>query len=227
MALHTRRRFLASAAAGALGALAGCNGTSSSSESVPDRSLPGTTLADPDTVTLRASGDGPLAWVRPADATTTGESPPRYAGRSLLATDGTAERVRFADGVEASTARDFLDATDYGSETVYLEHRTVGACHRLELCYVNWTATSIDTDYGSYYRDASDTCEADADDVSAWFIRLPDALDPDDVTSRGSGWSSRGCGPRPAEIENRTERPPLDAGPLPGNASDTTSGGER
>ncbi|QLC34824.1 hypothetical protein EFA46_011205 (plasmid) [Halarchaeum sp. CBA1220] len=227
MALHTRRRFLASAAAAGLGALAGCNGSSSSSESAPDRSLSGTTLADPDTVTLRASGNGLLAWVRPRDATTTTESPPRYAGRPLIATDETAERVRFADGVEASAARDFLDATDYGSETVYLEHRSVGACHRLELCYVNWTATSIDIDYGSYYRDASDACEADADDVTAWFIRIPDALEPDAVTSHGSSWSSRGCSPRPAEIENRTERPPLDAGPLPENASDTTSGGER
>jgi len=231
MVPSTRRRLLRGVAAGLLGVLAGCSGPSTSSvgasadDSDPGERQPENVARDPDRVSLRNTGgeSEPAAWLADpyesaavdGDGDDDGDdgdddaSNPRDRGREhgFVASAETAARVRFADGVDgADAARSFLDATDYGTETIYLEQRPVRECLRMELCYVTWSATEIETQYGGYYRDADVACEVDARDVVAWLVRIPDALDPDSVTSHGSGWSSGGCHYPPPLREDREER---------------------
>ncbi|USZ69826.1 hypothetical protein NGM10_17165 (plasmid) [Halorussus salilacus] len=201
----TRRRLLSGSVA-LLAALAGCNGSrTSSTRSEPNR--PENVERDPETRAIRMSGDGPAAWLPREDrgdgATTDaadGETPPtRTRQRGFVASAEAAERLRLAEVDGAEEARRFVEATDFEAETVYFETHRVRECYELELCYVTWSATEIDTQYGSYHRDAEVECETeaesgeDAEETTAWFIRVPDDLDPEAVTSHGSGWSGDGC----------------------------------
>ncbi|MFC7047010.1 hypothetical protein ACFQH6_17855 [Halobacteriaceae archaeon GCM10025711] len=194
MAPITRRRAL-QAATPLLAALAGCSGSSSRTHSEPPE-RPDNYDLDPEYVVLRNRSLERTAWLEP-DGTTTGttdERPP--PGRSNLVADPeTADRLTFADvdGVEA--AREFVAATDFSTETLYVERSRVGECFENRLCYVTWSASEIDTQYGRYYRDADVACTTENEDWLVHVIRIPDALRPQSVRSHGSGWSSRGCTP--------------------------------
>lgn len=193
-----RRRVLAGGAA-LLTGLAGCSESTTDTGSAPDERRPENVARDPDTVVLRSSDTAdPLAWL-PSDGTESGgsdgsDSPGTDALRHRLVASRTeADRVRFADADGAADARRFVAETDFASETLYVERHHVRECYVLRLCYVTWSATEIDTQYGRSYRDADVACEADARDAAVWLIRIPDALDPDEVSSRGSGMSGGGC----------------------------------
>lgn len=197
MPARSRRRVLHGAVA-ALTALAGCSdSTTTDGPSPADR--PPNVEPDPDAVALRSpEEDATVAWLPPEDAASTTGSPkdtPPEDGRhrALVASRTTADRFRFAEVDGAEAARQFVAETDFESETLYLERRRVRECFTLELCYVTWSDTEIDTQYGSYYRDADVSCRADAEGTTTWLVRIPDVLDPDAVSSYGSGWSSNGC----------------------------------
>lgn len=213
----SRRRLLQGSAA-LLTGLAGCSrsSTSDSRPGTPPRG--GNVERDPDRYALRASGERPPAWIpEEENGTTTRKAtagPPEYARRQgLVASEAVAERMRFADVDGADEARRFVTDTDFDSETLYLHFHPIRECRRLELCHVRWSDTEIDTQFGSYYRDAGVSCRVDARDGLTWFVRIPDALDPDAVTRRGSGWSSSGCRPRPGRRDDGTTTEEPDLGP--------------
>ena len=231
MVSRTRRRFLHGTAAVFLTGLAGCSESSSRSDS-STRTPPyaENVERDPESYVLRNDAETSPAWLaedgesRATDETTAG--PPEHARtRALVASEESAARLQFADvsGVEA--AREFVSNTDFEAETLYVESRPVDECRSLELCHVAWSAGDIDTQYGGGYRDADVACEVDATDVTTWFIRVPDVLDPDHVSSYGSGWSSSPCGRRrrrdPEREATTTDAP--DFGPAT-NATATGDG---
>lgn len=235
----TRRRLLSGSVA-LLAALAGCNGSrTSSTRSEPNR--PENVERDPETRAVRVSGDGPAAWLpreESGDAETTdaddGETPsPPSRQHGFVASAEAAERLRIAEADGVEEARRFVEATDFETETVYFETRRVRECYSLELCYVTWSATEIDTQYGSYPRDAEVDCETEAEsgersrETTAWFIRVPDDLDPEAVTSHGSGWGSDGCHYPPhlrTTEEGTATTDEVVAHPVTTNATDGTAG---
>ncbi len=223
-ALH-RRRLLAGAA-GLLAGLAGCSRSTTDTHSVPGERRPENVAVDPDAVSLRGpSTDDPLAWLA-SDATESddpdaADSSGRDALRRRLVGSRTeADRIRFADVAGADDARRLVAETDFEAETLYVEQRDVRECYSLELCYVTWSATEIDTQYGRHYRDADVPCEVDARDAAAWLVRVPDALDPDEVRSYGSGTGGGGC--RYPPYLEATGRPTSSTGTPTTGAAQTT-----
>ncbi|SFR36033.1 hypothetical protein [Halogeometricum limi] len=226
MVPFTRRRLLHGTVALVAG-LAGCGGSNSRSSTA--------TVAAParrdDTGSVPAhqmvrnpENRVPVWLVNESDRTddgTTRTPPPHGRSRAFVATAETAEWLRFADVEGAGAARQFVADTDFETETVFLESRTVRACHTLTLCHVSWTNSSVETDYGGGYRDADVPCEVDDEDSVTTLIRIPEALDPESVRSYGSGWSSSGCRrPRPRDDE-ATDVP--DFGPKTENGTVRTT----
>lgn len=227
----TRRRFLSGAAA-AFAALAGCNDSQEFSNP-PESGRSENVERDPETHVLRAPSDEVVAWLpreRRDDTETTdadeAETPPERGRRRALVADAeTAERLRFGEVEGVADAREFVESTDFESETVYFETHSVRECHELELCYVEWSPTEIDTQYGSYYRDAEVACDEDGEETTAWFIRVPDALDPDRISGHGSGWSSTGCR-YPPDLRTTSEGTTTDevvAHPVTADSTDGTA----
>ncbi|QZP36790.1 hypothetical protein [Halobaculum magnesiiphilum] len=218
----TRRRTLLGAA-GALAALAGCSGSGSAGDDVTPTE-PARDPFDPDSVPahrrLRGATDGPLVWI-PDETRTRTDGEPRRRLPTFVTSREEVDRLRFADvdGVEA--ARSFLAETTFDTETIYLEEFSVRRCYELQLCDVSWSETDIDTQFGRVLRDADVACEPDARDATAWLVRLPEALDPDRITSYGSGVSGSSCGER----RRRPERgQPITADAVP--ASNATAEGD-
>lgn len=185
-----RRQFLRSAAALAgVGAVAGCGGTAESSGTAvagPNRDPPEDAVTDPATAVLRAPADEAVLR-EPGDTETDSAARNDEWSHSLIA-DGSAVSVADVDGAEA--ARQFLADTDFDAETVYVERHVVGECYDHRLCWVRWTADRVETSYARVLRDADAACSADAEVGVTHLIRLPVALDPDEVDSFSS--SSRG-----------------------------------
>lgn len=95
------------------------------------------------------------------------------------------------DGADA--ARAFVADTDFDSAVVYVESEPVEECFRRELCYVAWTDDEIDTDYVRRYRAPEVDCETDTVDATATLLRLPETLDPDEVSGYGTGLGTSEC----------------------------------
>ena len=203
----TRRRLLQGATVLSVG-LAGCSGASSSSSSSPSPPMDAENVElDPEHVALRDSDDEPVAWI--GSVTTDTKSTPTERDRpisdhetGLIASADQAARLMFADVDARAEARSFVDAADFETETLLLVPRKVAECYRLELCAVTWSASSYHTYFGRTLRPAEVACETDTRDRVAYLIRIPDTLDPAQVTSRGSGSSSGSC----AKFRQRFER---------------------
>lgn len=239
----TRRRAL-QGAAGLLAALAGCPDRTSDSSPTPtvpaDRPRAGG-LTDPAHVVLRHS-EGPAAWFADPDR---GQDPTAVESengrtRGLIASDAVAETLSVAEGASAdatatetapgdgvAAASDLVAGTDFDSETLFLDQRRVGECYRLELCYVDWTPTEFETQYGRILRDHDVACSADAADSVAVLIRVPAALDPDERASYSSGVHSGSCDRIPEERRygGGTPRPPGRTATDDVTATDGSSGG--
>jgi hypothetical protein len=198
--LH-RRRVLHGAVA-LLGALAGCSDAPTERDSAAVAGRPENTLYDPETVWLRSSErQRPLVWL-PREETRAGDSsgdeetpqslPEDARHSAFVASRSDADRLRVADEEGADAVGRFVTETDFERQTLYVENNEVGACHAPELCSVAWSATEIDTEYARSFRDADVACRTDERDAVAAVIRIPDAIDPEEVNSHGSGWG-RGC----------------------------------
>lgn len=238
MVPRTRRRFLHGTAAALLAGLAGC-GQSTTDDAPSDDPPRGENVErDPESYVLRNDAETPPAWL-PDDrrGRTTGDAttgpPERARTRRFVASEESAGRLAFADVEGVDEARQFVADTDFGSETLYVESQAVDECRTLELCYVTWSAGDVETQYGGHYRDADVSCGADARDAVTWLIRIPDTLDPDAVTSYGSGWSSNGCRRRRRGRETATTTDAPELGPATNatatdaESSGTTPEGER
>lgn len=239
MVSRTRRRLLHGTAAALLTGLAGCSESSRSDSSTETPPNAENVERDPESYALRNDAEQPPAWFPDErEGRTTGDAttiPPEHARtRSLVASEESAARLRFADVPGVDGAREFVSNTDFESQTLYVESRSVDECRSSELCYVAWSADDIDTQYGGGFRDADVACEADATDAVSWFIRVPDVLDPDAVSGYGSGWSSAGCRRRRRADPERgttTEAPALgpatNATATQDDSAETTSEEER
>jgi hypothetical protein len=209
----TRRRLLHAAVA-LLAGTAGCNGSQSSSVTGTAVAGPAGRPSDavvPEHCSLRTPADAPPVWLLSEGdgETSTSSATPRLSrAQGFVASTDAAERLGFADVDGAAAARRFVSNTDFDSETLLLETRTVDACRTLSLCHVSWTDSSIDTAYGSTYRDADVDCDADGSDSVSTLIRIPEALDPDAIRSRGSSWGSSGCDRRRPPGDDPATEPP-------------------
>ncbi|KTG11538.1 hypothetical protein AUR64_03290 [Haloprofundus marisrubri] len=136
---------------------------------------------------------------------TTDGQPANDSWAPILVTDTeTAASLEFAavEGVER--AEQFLEETDFDSETLYVEQHPIRECYEQQLCWVRWTESSIETAYSRGYRDADIACETDAYDVVAQLVRLPVVFDVDELRSHGSRTQSGPCRP-PTTPENPEE----------------------
>jgi hypothetical protein len=200
----TRRRLLRSAAAlvGA-GAVAGCGGSASSSSSAsnaPNDDPPDDAITDPPTAVLRAPRD--VAVLRDGDGTDAPDDDGiREWSHNLLAGADAAASVSIADVDGAGAARQLLDATDFDAETVYVERHVVGECFDQRLCWIRWTDAEVETSYARVLRPAEVSCSVDVRVGITHLIRLPAALDPEQV-NRFSSSSSGGVCRSGAERDN-------------------------
>lgn len=234
MVPRTRRRVLHGAVV-LLTGLAGC-GRTTNGETTATRSVPPErqdTGSVPEHRALRSSSERAPVWFAPENAATasndaTGtDTPERRDDRGFVADAETARRLRFADVDGADEAERFVTETDFRSETVYVESRPARECFTLELCSVDWSETSVHTQYGSYYRDVDVSCRAEASDAVSTLIRIPEALDPSAVRSHGSGWSSNGCrSRRPPDGQEETADAPHFGPKTSANATRTTNATE-
>ena len=205
----TRRRVLASTVA-ALGltTLAGCSGSgsgSASSRAGPGTEPPEDALVGPPHVTLRGPTTEPNV-VRETSAengTPSSDTEIDDWAHYVLASDADADAVTVADVDGAKEAKRFLEETNFDSETVYVERHLVGECYRHQLCWVRWTSEEIETDYARTLRDADVACEADTRVAVTNLIRLPVALDPEQISGYSSSSGGGAC--RRPEAARREE----------------------
>lgn len=199
----TRRHLLQVATAVTAG-LAGCGGLtgeeSSSSRSASDGT--GTTVSnenretDPEVVLLRSAADSPPIRLEDGDGSSTESD--RWSRQShrhshaVVDSRSRAEELVVADVPGAESVSSFLSATDFGTETLYLETIGVAECFRLELCSASWAADEIQTDYVRPSRPYDERCSADAEVLESRLIRIPASLDTDEVNGYGSSISGRG-----------------------------------
>lgn len=190
----TSRRDLLLAAPGFLGFLAGCNGGVGPSPTPTEPGPPDDALLDPPMVNLRNPAVAPIVTRADEETPTRSETERSMWRREVIGDMETADALTFADVEGADRARQFLDETDFGSETVFVEQSEVAECYELELCWIRWADGSIETAYARGYRDADVDCESGADDVVANLVRLPVALDPEQIRGGGSSTTSGHCG---------------------------------
>jgi hypothetical protein len=236
----TRRRAL-QAAVGLAAGLAGCpDGETDAGRDdgatpigSPTPPVPGDDrVSDIESVTLRADEggyDNPLAWFvpEPGDRATADSTvdPSDREFEGLIADPATAETLRVTDrateteaSVAPETARQFVAGTDFDSETLLVEGRSVGECYHLVLCSVFWEDGEVETRYGRFLRGADVACEADARDAHVTIARLPVSLDPAEFEMGATGVASGRCfrweGPRP------TPRPRSATGTPTGTETD-------
>jgi len=196
----TRRRALYGAVA-LVTSFAGCSGETSSGSSYPPEDVDNVAI-DPESYSLRNPRSEPTVWS--GERPTPGEDGTNHYWNHMFVTGpDDAANVSFADVPGADEARNFLDATDYDTTTVYVEQSAVQECFAPELCYVEWSETEIETSYTRRYRDVDVACETDVEDVVATLVRIPAVIDPSDINGYGSSHGSRTCARRNERIRQR------------------------
>ncbi|WP_253736904.1 hypothetical protein [Halohasta salina] len=219
MSSHTRRQFLAVTAV-ATGGVAGCLGSESSTSRSgsategPGRTIPEQAATDPAVLFRRADADRPpIRLADDGDEADSSRRPDDHRPSTKVVDDtATADRLVVDESVDShreapsSDLASFRSSTDFERETLYLETKQVRQCFRLSLCYIAWD-TGIETDYGRLLRPYDEQCTADRRVFESRLIRLPVALDADEINRFGSSTSSSACRPRqPQAEENRTNR---------------------
>ena len=165
-------------------------------------SAPEDALVDPPRVTLRGSGMEPNVVSETPTETASSDDDQSDRDRIddwahyLVSNAEDASALTFADVDGAADARSFLDATDFSSQTIYVERHLVDECFRQRLCWARWTENNIETDYARILRDADVACEANAQVAVTYLIRLPVTLEPGQINSYSSGSGGGPC-PRP------------------------------
>jgi hypothetical protein len=188
-----RRRTLLRGACGLAAAVAGCNGlvgsdgeTSSPTATVRDGSGESDGMADPNTdaaaYVRRFDTDRQPVWLGTDERPTANDRLDRI-GTQLLHSRTAADRLRVDERFDRTGIDEFLAETAFDGETVYLQTVTVGECFRLRLCDVSWDGGGISTDYSRQMRPYDERCAVDTEVYEVWFIRLPEALATDEVTS--------------------------------------------
>ena len=241
----TRRRFL-HGAAGLAAALAGCSGltggSASSTATAGERDdVPpdGGRETNPDSVVLRTDTERPPIWLADPDGDDGRPNPDdrrRHIRSTLIDSSERADRVAVVDTDGSDRVRSFLDATDFASETLYLETNRIEECFELTLCHISWSPDSVGTDYARTIRAYNEACTAENRVFEARLIRIPAALDEGEVNSHGSSIGSGTCtrGPEMTEggggseaaSEESTTVADSDSGTTAQAGDGTTSGGD-
>lgn len=197
-----RRRRLLQAATAATAGLAGCEGleatTGTSDEPAVNRDVsPGTRL-DPTYALLRRRGTRPLAWLGDDRPTTNrGRRPSLGLHDTVVGSRDRADQLTIADVEGADSARRFVDETDFQTSAIYLEHLSLGACYRGELCKISWGETDVDVHYGRRSLPYDEPCEVDEYVMEARFVRLPTPLTDDQFTSHSVSLDGSPCRTEP------------------------------
>lgn len=198
MGSHTRRQVLSAATLLTFG-ITGCVGEStevsqSATESNRYRPPDGEYVADPPMVTARSTAtQPPIGYQDAASADTTADNREHQRSRIVIDSPSSAERLVARDGVSAETLHEFVDATDFASETLYLDVQPIKQCFTLSLCYISWQETEIRTAYARRLRSYDAACAADTQARTARLLRLPVALRAESITSRGGRTRSGRC----------------------------------
>lgn len=215
----TRRRLLLGAA-GLTAALTGCTGLSDQGEQSATRTAGeqprdpgGGRDTDPETVRIRSGSERVPVWMgQPGDddgRPRRGERG-RHRASGVIDTAERADRIRAADPDARATVRSFLDGTEFGSETVYMETNGVEECYELSLCHVAWSPGQIETDYARRLRPYDEACSADTEIAETWLIRIPAPLDEAQVNSFASSIGSGRC--ERGRSDPDAQSPPTDTG---------------
>ena len=196
MSALSRRRALHLAGGALLSALAGCDGTDSSSRSVPRENRD---RVD-DVTVLKVRNTEPTPMViherdRETEQTST-EEPPRRRGHLMdHVTDYAPENddsvfVR-SDVAGADHIRRFLEETDFETESVYLSQSTVQECYERHLVGAYREDDGVDAEFCVRLRPADAACETDSYAMTAFLIRLPFAGDNFNSVGGGGGSCDR------------------------------------
>jgi hypothetical protein len=162
---------------------------------------------DPDTVLLRTDASTPpIRWDDADGASTEPDRRERRLPRPsyvIVDEQSRTEELVVADSADENSVSSFLSATDFDSETVYIETRSVQECFRLQLCGISWDSGEIRTGYVRQTRPYDERCSVDKEVFESRLIRIPAALDREEVNSYGSSMSEGGqChGDRPGDAE--------------------------
>lgn len=231
------RRDLLQGAAGLTAALAGCSGlfdgsaesTRTAPREEPDGGPASGSSTDPATLLIRVDTDRPPLWLSETDGSDGGRPTPSERDRwrdTILVDDAArADRLAVARVVDRDRVASFIGATDFSAETVYVEMQEVGECFRLDLCYVSWTPTEIATDYTRRSRPYTERCAVDGMVIEARLIRIPDALEADDVTGYAASVGTGGCHSRRASGDGTGGSGPATTGE--GTPTPTEAGGDQ
>lgn len=195
------RRALLHSTCGLATMLAGCSGMFEGSDeskrtaSENDGSAaPGTgSESDPEAVVTRVNADRQPVWLDDGDSRPTESRHTRRLESKIIDTASKADRLAVAEDVDSSLIETFLDGTDFETETVYLQNVMIEECFRLMLCQISWTADKISTDYGRVSRPYDEPCTAGSKVYAVWFIRIPDTINADDISSYSSSIGGNGC----------------------------------
>ncbi|RQG97025.1 hypothetical protein [Natrarchaeobius chitinivorans] len=190
-----RRRLLASGI-GALSALiAGCTGTDAveSGTTVEHEASEGTgpypgQSDEFDLFTLRSTDDETFVYPRddPPEAADDERTKRPRRPTFVLDEDDAADLVIASD--DEPEARAFLAETDFDSESIVVEQRSIDDCYRRHLLSVRADPDRFRTRYCQTLKRPTTPCEADLELMEALFIRVSHAYD-ESPSSRGSGES--------------------------------------
>lgn len=202
MVPSTRRRLLQAATA-MTGGLAGCSEfTTGSSESTGSdagrRRADGSsanTESDPPVVVRRAATERPPIALGDRETETSDSRPGTRllrGGHAVIDSRAEAERLTVAPGIDGDEVTAFVDETDFQEATLYLETDRVRECFRHQLCSVSWQPTEVDTSYVRQIRAWDEACTVDERVLETRLIRIPAALNADEVNGFGTSTSSGG-----------------------------------
>lgn len=200
-----RRESLA-ALAGAAASLAGCSGFGAGSdEASPTQAADGEpagdgpghgSTGDPATLLVRTATERPPLWLTNPDddEQPTVHERRRYHDSTVLDTVSKTDSLTAVKSVDENRVDEFLDATDFKAETLYLETIQLEACFELQLCRIAWQPNKVSTDYGRQTLPWDEPCRADKLVFEARLVRIPDAIAADEVNSYSSSIGGSPCG---------------------------------
>ncbi|SEH42712.1 hypothetical protein SAMN05192561_101939 [Halopenitus malekzadehii] len=129
---------------------------------------------------------------RPAAGPPAGAVPGAIRQELIVDADRVAE-LAFADGVPAeaaASARSFLTATDFETQSVFFRTLGIESCKRYRIHSVSWEGDHVEFEYCRELRPPDRSCTADTWDAVGLFIRLPVTFRSPTALS-GSGASGR------------------------------------
>lgn len=220
----SRRRLLA--AGGCLSAVvAGCTGIGESEPATHTVSEGGEPIPSDEyeSLTLRSNDDE--LFVSDGSDPPDDDPHPRPPKRVLefVLSEAAASELRIdADDVDADEARAFLESTDFETESIAIDQRTIDDCYRRHVLSVQANPDEFRTQYCRSLKAPTTPCEDDATVVEAIFFRLDRAYDEAPSSRASSESASCSASQRPSAAHGDTTDTAGD-----GNTTDADAEGDR